>query len=90
MNTLLEVSKVKLSPLAEGDRKAPFSLATTPRCTGGRYSWPWIAPLYPSSVPLWWWVLSKEASSTIFLSLWYNSTIDEHSTQEAMFTKDYY
>ena len=29
-----------------GDQKAPFSIATTPRCKGGRYSFPWIAPLY--------------------------------------------
>ena len=26
---------------------APFSIATTPMCRGGRYSFPWIAPLYP-------------------------------------------
>ena len=25
----------------------PFSIATTPRCRGGYYSFPWIAPLYP-------------------------------------------
>ena len=31
----------------EGDQKAPFSLATTPRCKGGCYSFRWIAPLYP-------------------------------------------
>ena len=33
--------------IVEGDPKAPFSIATTPRCRGGRYSIPWIAPLYP-------------------------------------------
>ena len=33
------------------DQKAPFSIATTPRCTGGRYSFPWIAPLYTWSLP---------------------------------------
>ena len=32
--------------VVEGDRKAPFSIATTPRCCGGRFSFPWIAPLY--------------------------------------------
>ena len=38
---------VKLATIVEGDPKAPFSIATTPRCRGGRYSIPWIAPLYP-------------------------------------------
>ena len=33
--------------IVEGDPKAPFSIATTSRCTGWRYSFPWIAPLYP-------------------------------------------
>ena len=37
--------------LVEGDPKAPFSIATTPRCRGGRYSIPRIAPLYPWTVP---------------------------------------
>ena len=37
----------------EGDPKAPFSIATTPRCRGGRYS-------------LYCWVLSKDVSSIIF------------------------
>ena len=31
---------------------APFSIATTPRCRGGRYSIPRIAPLYPWTVTL--------------------------------------
>ena len=39
--------KVKLVTLVEGDLKAPFSIATTPRCRGGRYSFLWIAPLNP-------------------------------------------
>ena len=29
--------------MVEGDVKAPFSIATTVRCKGGRYSFPWIA-----------------------------------------------
>ena len=37
----------KVGELIEGDQKAPFSIATTPKCRGGRYSIPWIAPLYP-------------------------------------------
>ena len=44
-------SKVKLATIVEGDLKAPFSIATTPRCRGGRYSFPRIDPLYPWSVP---------------------------------------
>ena len=37
---------VKLVTIVEGDPKAPFSIATTPRCRGGRYSFPRISPLY--------------------------------------------
>ena len=36
-----------LATLVEGDPKAPFSMATTLRCKGGRYFFRWIAPLYP-------------------------------------------
>ena len=43
--------KVKLATIVEGYPKAPFSIATTPRCRGGRYSFPRISPLYPWSVP---------------------------------------
>ena len=46
-----QVSKVKLATIVEGDPKAPFSIATTPWCRGGRYSIPRIAPLYPWTVP---------------------------------------
>ena len=41
----------KLATIVEGNQKAPFSTATTPRCRGGRYSFPWIAPLYPWYIP---------------------------------------
>ena len=37
----------KLVTVVEGNQKAPFSIATTPRCRGGRYSFLWIAPFYP-------------------------------------------
>ena len=40
-----------LATVVEGDPKAPFSIATTPRCRGGHYSFPLIAPLYPWYVP---------------------------------------
>ena len=44
---IITYKKVKLATLVEGDPKAPFSIATTPRCRVGRYSIPLIAPLYP-------------------------------------------
>ena len=37
--------------LVEGDLKASFSIASTPRCREGYYSIPWIASLYPWSIP---------------------------------------
>ena len=37
--------KVNLSTIIEEDSKAPFSMATTPKCRCGRYSFSWIAPL---------------------------------------------
>ena len=36
-------NKVKLATLVEGHLKASVSIATTPRCRGGRYSIPWMA-----------------------------------------------
>ena len=42
-----DISIVKLTTLSEGDPKAPFSIATTPRCWRGRYTIPWIAQLSP-------------------------------------------
>ena len=49
---IMNASKiVKLVTLIEGDLKTPFSIATTPRCRGGHYSIPRIAPLYPWSSP---------------------------------------
>ena len=44
-------NKVKLTTVVGGNPKAPFSIATTPRCREGHYSFPWIAPLYPWYVP---------------------------------------
>ena len=37
---------VKLATVVVVDSKAPFSLATGPRCKEERYSFLWIAPLY--------------------------------------------
>ena len=41
------VSKVKLATVVEGHLKAPFSIATRPRCKGECNSFPRITPLYP-------------------------------------------
>ena len=49
--SIYKVKKVKLVTVVEGEQKAPFSIATTLRSRGGRYSFPWIAPLYPWYVP---------------------------------------
>ena len=35
-----------LANVVMGDSEAFFTIATTPRCKGGLYSFPWIAPLY--------------------------------------------
>ena len=40
----------KLATLVEGDPKAPFSIATTLKCCGGRVSIPEIAQLYSWSL----------------------------------------
>ena len=45
------INHYKLATLVEGDPKASFSIATTPMSREGHYSIPWIAPLYPWSVP---------------------------------------
>ena len=37
---------VKFATVVDGDPKAPFSIATTPKCREGRYSIPWIVPVY--------------------------------------------
>ena len=41
----------KLATFIEGDLKAPFSIATTPRCRGGCYSIPRIDHFYSWSLP---------------------------------------
>ena len=48
---LPRISLNRLVTVVEGGPKAPFSIATTPSCRGERYSFPWIAPLYPWSLP---------------------------------------
>ena len=36
-----------LATVVESGQNAPFSIATTLQCRGGRYFFLWIAPLYP-------------------------------------------
>ena len=45
------IKKGKLATVVEDDQKAPFSIATTPKCRGGCYSFSRIAPLCPWYVP---------------------------------------
>ena len=45
------INKVKLATVVEGNQKASFLIATTPRYGGGHNSFPWIVPLYPRYVP---------------------------------------
>ena len=44
-NKIYFANKINLATVVEGELKAPFSIATTRRSRGGRYSFPWIAPL---------------------------------------------
>ena len=41
----------ELATVVEGDQKATFSIATTPKCRGRPYSFPRVASLYPWYVP---------------------------------------
>ena len=43
--------KVKMATGVEGDQKAPFSIAISPRCKGGSYSFPWMPTFYSRYVP---------------------------------------
>ena len=69
------ISKVKLATIVEGNPKAPFSIATTPRCRGGRYSFPGL--LYFTLDPYLIMLSVKPGGIRYhFLSLWYDSTWD--------------
>ena len=65
--------KVKLATIVEGYLKAPFSIATKPRCWGEDNSLPWIAPL---TLDMYLIVLSikKGGIKYHFLSFGYDST----------------
>ena len=51
LNRFIPVRDVNVPTIVEGDEKALFSIATTPKCRRGRHSFPWIAPLYLRYVP---------------------------------------
>ena len=72
---ILIICHLKYLPLVEGNPKASFSIATTPRCRGRCHSFPRIAPLYPWSFLI---MLSVKQGGIKyhFLSLWYDSTWD--------------
>ena len=53
-----------LATVVKGDQKAPFSIATTLKCRGGSYFFPYISRLYPWYIYCC--VLGNEVSSTIF------------------------
>ena len=68
-----ERERVKLVPLVKVEPKAHFSIATTPRCRGGRYSFPWIAPLDTYLIYL---SVKQGSIKYHFLSLWYDPTCE--------------
>ena len=51
VNTKGNIYISKVGDRSKGNLKAPFSIATTLRGRGGRYSFHGIAPLYPWYVP---------------------------------------
>ena len=78
----LSKSKVKLATIVEGNPKAPFSIATTPRCRGGRYSFPGL--LYFTLDPYLIMLSVKQGGIKYhFLSLWYDSTWDWNQVSRA-------
>ena len=72
---VMYISKVKLATIVEGNPKAPFSIATTPMCRGGCYSFPGL--LYFTLDPYLIMLSVKQGGIKYhFLSLWYDSTWD--------------
>ena len=82
-NTLYYISKVQLATIVEGDLKAPFSIATTPRCRGRRYSFPRLLhfTLDPYLIML---RVKQGGIKYHFLSLWYDLTWDWTQVSQAI------
>ena len=75
IETKLPHRSKKWATIVEGNPKAPFSIATTPRCRGGRYSFPGL--LYFTLDPYLIMLSVKQGGIKYhFLSLWYDSTWD--------------
>ena len=64
-----------MATIVEDDPKAPFSIATTPRCRGGRYSFPGLLQFThdPYLIML---NVQQGGIKYHFLSPWYDSTWD--------------
>ena len=62
--------------LVDSDPKAPFSIATTPICREGLFSFPWIAPGFTLDTYLIMLSIKQGGIKYHFLSLWYDSTWD--------------
>ena len=72
----MQISKIKLATVVEGDPKAPFSIATTPRCRGGGNT-PFSGLLHFTLDPYLIMLSVKQGSIKYhFLSFWYDSTWD--------------
>ena len=78
------ISKVKLVTLVEGDPRAPFSIATTPRYTEGGAT-PFPGVLHFTFDPYLIMLSVKQGSMKYhFLSLWYDSTWDWTQVSQAI------
>ena len=72
-----------MATLVEDNLKAYFSIATTPWCREGCYSFPWIAPLTLDPLP---YMLSLKQGCIKyhFLSLWYDMTQSHRPLEKHM------
>ena len=70
---IIVLKVLKLVTVVESNQKAPFSKATTPRCRGGHYCFPWIAPLYTYLIIL---SVTQGGIKYHFKSIWYDATWD--------------
>ncbi len=71
----VSLDKAVMATIVEGNPKSPFSIATTPMCRGGRYSFPGL--LYLTLDPYLIMLSVKQGGIKYhFLSLWYDSTWD--------------
>ena len=75
--------KVKLATIVEGNPKDPFSIATTPMCRGGRYSFPGRLSTVSMSKT----VLFKKFSLSSVM-LYYQEDFDPNRKKKNVFTED--